>query len=50
MEPGRQEYLFRFRAVSPGTWTAPPASAFAMYEPACRGRSADSALRIIRKE
>ncbi|MCU0726913.1 MAG: MG2 domain-containing protein, partial [Planctomycetes bacterium] len=43
---GEYEFAFDFVAIFPGTWHALPASAFAMYRPDARGRSAESLFRI----
>jgi hypothetical protein len=41
-----REFAFDFVAVFPGTWHALPATAFAMYRPDSRGRSAEYLLQI----
>jgi uncharacterized protein YfaS (alpha-2-macroglobulin family) len=46
MEPGRREMEFLFRAVTPGTYPLPPASAECMYEPEVFGRTS-GAIAII---
>jgi uncharacterized protein YfaS (alpha-2-macroglobulin family) len=43
---GRQEVEFRFRAVMPGVYPTPPASAECMYEEEIFGRSAGELVRI----
>jgi uncharacterized protein YfaS (alpha-2-macroglobulin family) len=43
---GRQQVEFRFRAVMPGIYPTPPASAECMYEPEIFGRSAGELIRI----
>jgi uncharacterized protein YfaS (alpha-2-macroglobulin family) len=43
---GRQQVEFRFRAVMPGIYPTPPASAECMYEEEIFGRSAGELIRI----
>jgi uncharacterized protein YfaS (alpha-2-macroglobulin family) len=43
---GRQEIEFRFRAVMPGVYPTPPASAECMYETEVFGRSSGELIRI----
>ena len=43
---GRQQVEFRFRAVMPGIYPTPPASAECMYEPEVFGRSSGELARI----
>ncbi|MDR1586415.1 MAG: alpha-2-macroglobulin [Treponema sp.] len=43
---GRREVEFRFRAVMPGVYPTPPASAECMYEEEIFGRSAGELIRI----
>jgi uncharacterized protein YfaS (alpha-2-macroglobulin family) len=44
---GRREVEFRFRAVMPGIYPTPPASAECMYEAEIFGRSAGELIRIL---
>jgi uncharacterized protein YfaS (alpha-2-macroglobulin family) len=43
---GKREVEFRFRAVMPGVYPTPPASAECMYEPEIFGRAAGELVRI----
>jgi len=43
---GRQQVEFRFRAVMPGIYPTPPASAEGMFEEEVFGRSAGELVRI----
>ncbi|MDR0487417.1 MAG: alpha-2-macroglobulin [Treponema sp.] len=46
LRAGKQEIEFRFRAVMPGVYPTPPASAECMYEEEIFGRSAGELVRI----
>jgi uncharacterized protein YfaS (alpha-2-macroglobulin family) len=46
LQAGRQEIEYRFRAVMPGIYPTPPASAECMYEEEIFGRSAGELIRI----
>jgi len=46
LREGEHTYTYVARAMTPGTFTHPPAEAEMMYEPATRGRTATGTLIV----